>query len=220
MSKEKRLPRGIRNNNPGNIKFDGTAWQGLASPRHDGTFCRFKSAAFGLRAMIRILITYQDKRRAVDGSAIDTVREIIERWAPPSDNNPTESYIQKICKDLQIEEDEIIDIHNYEVARPLLQGIVEFENGYNPYKNRQYDKALALAGIEFKKPVKKSKTAMAATATAGATGVAMITEHLETFAELSPLASQFSQWGPYLLAAAAIGFCAWIIKIRIDKNKD
>ena len=219
MSK-KRLPRGIRNNNPGNIKFDGMAWQGLDQPRHDGTFCRFKSPAFGLRAMIRILITYQDKRRAVDGSAIDTVREIIERWAPPSDNNPTESYINKICKDLEVDEDEIIDIHDYQVARPLLQGIVEFENGRNPYSENQYNKALALAGIDYKKPISKSKTAAAATATAGVSGAAIITEHLETFAELSPLASQFSQWGPYILAAAAIGFCAWIIKIRLDKNKD
>ena len=55
---EKSLPRGIRNHNPGNIKL-GTAWDGLSDEQNDDVFCQFKEPVWGLRALVRILLTYR-----------------------------------------------------------------------------------------------------------------------------------------------------------------
>lgn len=56
--------RGIRNNNPGNIRW-GDEWKGLVpeTQRTDKSFCQFKSAEYGIRAMIIILRNYQRKRK-------------------------------------------------------------------------------------------------------------------------------------------------------------
>jgi len=53
-----KLPRGIRNKNPGNIKL-GTDWDGLADEQSDPTFCIFKEAVWGIRALMRILLVYR-----------------------------------------------------------------------------------------------------------------------------------------------------------------
>lgn len=91
-------PRGIRNNNPGNIEW-GSPWQGLVAfdKRTDSRFAQFIDPASGIRALARVLITYQDKRRAADGSPIDTIAEFIERWAPPFENN-TKAYADEVRK--------------------------------------------------------------------------------------------------------------------------
>lgn len=90
--------RGIRNNNPGNIEW-GSPWQGLVAhdQRSDPRFAQFVDPVWGIRALTRVLITYQDKRRAKDGSPIDTVAEFIERWAPAFENN-TQAYTGEVCK--------------------------------------------------------------------------------------------------------------------------
>lgn len=67
------------------------------------------------------LITYHDKRRAKDGSSIDTIREVIERWAPPHENN-TLAYVNEVSKAVGVAPDMIIDLHDYETLRPLVSG--------------------------------------------------------------------------------------------------
>ena len=90
-----KLPRGIRNKNPGNIKL-GTDWDGLAAEQSDPTFCTFSEAVMGIRALMRILLTY---RFTHDKKNIDS---IIRRWAPPSEND-TEAYIKFVAKRMEIE---------------------------------------------------------------------------------------------------------------------
>lgn len=82
------LPRGIRNNNPLNIRL-GDNWQGLRQEQTDKAFCQFVSMEYGLRAAFVILFNYLKKR-------IDTPEKIIKRWAPPTENK-TESYIDFVC---------------------------------------------------------------------------------------------------------------------------
>jgi len=53
-----KLPRGIRNKNPGNIKL-GTDWDGLASEQSDPVFCVFNESVWGIRALMRILLVYR-----------------------------------------------------------------------------------------------------------------------------------------------------------------
>ena len=119
-----KLPRGIRNKNPGNIKL-GTDWDGLAAEQSDPTFCTFGEAVMGKRALMRILLTY---RFTHDKKNIDS---IIRRWAPPSEND-TEAYIKFVAKRMEIEPMDDID-NSIEAYLPLVKSIIQMENGMQPY---------------------------------------------------------------------------------------
>jgi hypothetical protein len=126
-------PRGIRNFNPGNIRHArGVRWQGQAEVQADTAFVQFNGPRWGIRALARVLITYQDKRRAGDGSQIDTVREIIERWAPPNEND-TKAYVATVSRVLGIgPDDAVVDVYNFETMRDLVVAIIRHENGPGP----------------------------------------------------------------------------------------
>lgn len=83
--------RGIRNNNPANIRR-GCNWKGLIRQQKDREFCQFVTMTWGVRALLVTLRTYVIKHH------LHTVREIITRWAPPSDGNNTEKYIEFVEK--------------------------------------------------------------------------------------------------------------------------
>lgn len=83
--------RGIRNNNPANIRR-GCNWKGMAKVQTDREFCQFYTMTWGVRALLVTLRTYVVKHH------LHTVREIITRWAPPSDGNNTEKYIEYVEK--------------------------------------------------------------------------------------------------------------------------
>ena len=51
---EKSIPRGIRNNNPGNIKKNGVDWDGLSEEQTDNTFFQFDDPVYGIRALTKI----------------------------------------------------------------------------------------------------------------------------------------------------------------------
>lgn len=88
------LPRGIRNNNPLNLRRTKTAWMGLASPQQvskwDKDFCQFVSMEWGIRAAAVTLRTYIQRYK------LNTISSIITRWAPPSENK-TQSYIDTVA---------------------------------------------------------------------------------------------------------------------------
>ena len=90
MSNEVKLPRGIRNNNPLNIRRSGDKWQGLRVLQEDREFFQFSEMKWGWRAAFRLLChTYYGKYK------LRTIRAIITRWAPPKENN-TEAYIRSV----------------------------------------------------------------------------------------------------------------------------
>lgn len=117
------LPRGIRNNNPGNIRH-GDNWKGLAEDQEDYSFCTFITPEFGIRAMAIILLNYKKLYK------LNTVRKIISRWAPKAENN-TDAYISHVCTFLGVEADDIIEHHKQ--LLPLITAIIIHENGENPY---------------------------------------------------------------------------------------
>lgn len=147
-------PRGIRNYNPGNIRHaKGVRWQGQAAVQADPEFIQFNGPRWGIRAIARVLITYQDKRRANDGSRIDSVREFIERWAPASEND-TGAYAAAVASALSIgPDDEGVDVYHYDTMRALVLAIIRHENGPGPLPGGQWygepiiADGLALAGI-------------------------------------------------------------------------
>lgn len=133
-------PRGIRNNNPGNIRW-GDDWQGLFPEyqRTDKSFCQFKTPEYGIRAMIIILRNYQRKY------GLNTVAKIISRWAPPNEND-TQAYIGSVAKSVGVTPEQKIDVTDSRIMIPLLQAIIQHENGQQPYAFSVFVGALALAG--------------------------------------------------------------------------
>ena len=168
-------PRGIRNNNPGNIEW-GSPWQGLKpeGERTDNRFAQFKDPVFGIRALACVLITYQDKRKAKDGSRIDSVAEIIGRWAPPFEND-SDAYANSVAAlvDGIGPDDEVIDVHNFDHLRPIVEGIIRHENGRGPLKteNSWYTSAQIEEGLRRAGVVKKATAAVSAAAALPAAAV-------------------------------------------------
>ncbi|TDB62203.1 structural protein [Photorhabdus khanii] len=132
------MSRGIRNNNPGNIRWSDD-WQGLVpeSQRTDNAFCQFVGPEYGIRAMIKILHNYNRKY------GLKTVKGIISRWAPPNENN-TEGYVNRVCKDTDVTCDQVVDVFNQVFMTKLIKAIITVENGSQPYNNEVIDKAFSL----------------------------------------------------------------------------
>ena len=131
------LPRGIRNNNPGNIKRSSAQWQGLAEfhemtafQRRESVFCVFRAPEWGIRAMARILLNYQRLYN------LRTVAGMINRWAPPSEND-TGAYVQLVAQRLGVAVDEPIDFEDAAVALPMIKPVIRQENGLQPYNDAQ-----------------------------------------------------------------------------------
>lgn len=127
--------RGIRNNNPGNIRWDGLVPK---SQRTDKSFCQFTAPEYGIRAMIIILRNYEKKH------GLNTVRKIINRWAPPVEND-TEAYVNSVAKQVGVDADKVIDVTDSRVMIPLLEAIITHENGSQPYEFATFVKAIDLA---------------------------------------------------------------------------
>ena len=89
------MSRGLRNNNPLNIRHSADKWQGARIAQTDKAFVQFTSMAYGYRAAWKILDTYclAFKR---EGKAYN-VRNIIGRWAPPTEND-TDAYVRAVVK--------------------------------------------------------------------------------------------------------------------------
>lgn len=127
--------RGLRNKNPFNIKKTGIAWQGETAGT-DQTFETFDSYEMGIRAGARILINYQEKH------GLNTVRQIINRFAPASENDSA-SYIQHVAKQLGVEPDQAISVRANLVE--LTKAIIKHENGLNPFSDQFITDSVALA---------------------------------------------------------------------------
>ena len=120
-------PRGIRNNNPGNIKH-GDTWKGEVKST-DKTFEQFKDAEHGIRAIGVLLRTYNTKYN------LDTIDGIISRWAPKSENQ-TQNYINFVSKQLGVRPTTKLNlfnrgqIYNRTALKALVNAIIRMETGY------------------------------------------------------------------------------------------
>ena len=114
----------IFNNNPGNIRTSPTNWNGEVTEPGE-KFERFSDMHMGIRASARILITYGKKY------GIDTINKIIDRYAPPEDNNPNNAnYTRHVSNGSGFGVDEKIDLTDPEVLMKLMRPIFQFENGH------------------------------------------------------------------------------------------
>lgn len=132
------IPRGIKNNNPLNIRHSSNKWQGESSDQFDDNFVNFTTPVWGIRAAMKTLMTYQKKYN------LHSIWEIIKRWAPQTEN-PTDSYAQNVAKMVGIGINDDIDIiSDSSKMIKMVQAMVVQENGHTDdypnwiYKNEPF----------------------------------------------------------------------------------
>ena len=119
---KKSMPRGLRNNNPLNIRISRDKFVGEIQPSQDKVFKQFETAAYGYRAAFRVLRTY------INNYKCDTIRKIISRWAPKNENH-TENYIKVVSERSGITADEPILADNREMMIRIVAAMSFVENG-------------------------------------------------------------------------------------------
>lgn len=133
------ISRGIRNHNPGNIDRTSDRWHGIAADQSsDKRFVVFEAPVWGLRALAKVLLSYQRKH------GLRTPAAIIGRWAPPSEND-TGAYARKIAKALGVGVNDQIDLQRADTLQRILPAIVQHENGQQPYSEALIAEAVRLA---------------------------------------------------------------------------
>lgn len=115
------MSRGLRNNNPGNIRRSSTKYRGEVTPSHDPAFKQFETMAWGYRAMFVLLDSYSRK-------GYRTIRQMIRRYAPPIENH-TENYIRWVGEWSAIDPDTLLDTRDRNTMVPVIAAMSRVENG-------------------------------------------------------------------------------------------
>ena len=129
------LPRGIRNNNPGNLRISSSPWQGKIpiAQNTDGAFEQFVNYSYGIRAMTKLLINYIQSGR-------NTISSILYRYAPPSDNNDTAAYVRAVATATGIGPETPLTV-NRSVLQRLVIAMAKHENGRDAITSTQFNTA-------------------------------------------------------------------------------
>ena len=128
------MSRGITNNNPGNIRYSkSNNWLNQTGQDSDG-FTQFKTADDGLRAMYKLVNNYQ-------GKGLNTVQDIISRYAPTSEND-TAKYIKNVSQKMGVDPNKQLQTSD---LNSLVSAMVFHENGSQPYNPEQYSNAQAMS---------------------------------------------------------------------------
>lgn len=135
----KKPPRGIRNNNPGNLRGGNIPWRGEVGRDPEG-FVIFRDSTHGIRAMAKVLMTYHNVWK------LRTVRSVITRWAPATENN-TNAYVRAVAKTLGVGENQTINVLFRPVMFELVKAIIRHENGSNPYSDAEIYAGIDMALI-------------------------------------------------------------------------
>lgn len=219
--------RGIRNNNPGNLDKGSAKWQGLAPPdqQTDPRFAIFTDPTWGIRAIARTLITYQDKYDIL------TIRAIIARWAPPSENN-TQAYVDAVCASSGFGADSLLNLHTYEHLCPIVEAIIRHENGKGPkananswYDRATIDSALMKAGVVKKAatvaavPVTKETVAATGTAGLGVAQLADVAPQVMAAVDNQQDHLNSGSWVRIAFAVMTIGLAVYIAYSQVKKHQ-
>ncbi len=117
-----RLPRGLRNCNPGNIRTTRDKWQGLRTVQEDPSFFQFVEMKWGYRALIKTLQNYRRRH------GCQTIADFIRRWAPEVENN-TSGYISRVCKEMLVPSTYVPDVDDKATMCAFAAAISQVENG-------------------------------------------------------------------------------------------
>lgn len=121
-----KIPRGIRNNNPLNIRV-GASWKGLRPEQTDKEFCQFTSMVYGLRAAHKLLRNYIT---GFDGHRrpADTLEQIINKWAPPKENKTSE-YLAFVCRSTGLHPRERVHYLDRKIMCDIVSAMANVECG-------------------------------------------------------------------------------------------
>lgn len=213
--------RGLRNNNPGNIRHSQDRWQGASAIQRDAAFVTFDDVAFGIRALARVLLSYQDRH------GLTTVRGIIGRWAPPSEND-TDAYIRMVTARMGVGPDDELNLHSHADLDPLVRAIIWHENGSQPYEQDVIDRALLLAGVPRPaKPLAATKTVVGTGSTGAGIGLDQVADPVSN--SIAPMltdagnqlqvASELSTWIKAIAGLLIVGGIALTIYGRVSVRR-
>lgn len=132
------LPRGIRNNNPGNIILTNIPWEGKipTSQNTDGEYEQFTNIIYGIRAMIKNLYSYRDR-------GLDTITRIVSTWAP-DDAATVNNYIAFVSENTRVNPENRFPLDNMDAFYKLVASMAYFENGRPAVSPSQFEKAMAI----------------------------------------------------------------------------
>lgn len=136
--------RGSRNTNPGNVK--GVGYLGQVGQDEKG-HAKFATKEAGVAGVVDRLYRYNQDAKPGDGlSGKQTIRQIMQVYAPASDGNNTEAYIASISKQLGIHPDQKIDFkQNPELLKPFVQTIMKNESpGARAYSEAEINKGIEI----------------------------------------------------------------------------
>lgn len=121
---EANAPRGVRNNNPGNLRKTEIQWQGKAAGT-DPAYETFVSPEAGIRALAL-------NAKHLQANGAQSVSDLVSQWAPRSEND-TAAYIADVAKSMGVSPDAPVDLNNPATLTSFTNAIISHENGGNPY---------------------------------------------------------------------------------------
>jgi len=127
------LPRGIRNNNPGNIRLTNIPWEGKVKGG-DKSFETFDSPLNGIRALAKNTLTHFNRGE-------NTVQKLIDKHAPSSEN-PTASFVARVSIDMKVSKDQPLNMQNAATLKDYIRSVIKQEN-----KNYEYSEDVLRAAI-------------------------------------------------------------------------
>ncbi len=134
------MTRGQRNHNPLNIRREsGTHWLGQSRQQRDKEFVQFEADLFGLRAAFRILRSY------LTVHDLQTLRQVIYRWAPPEDGNATRTYVELVAEYTGISPDALLRWSDKQKLISIVKAMAWIESRMENIDNGLLDQAYELA---------------------------------------------------------------------------
>lgn len=133
--------RGVRNKNPGNIDYSAANdWKGQLppDPAIEKRFARFDTAENGIRALGKLLLTYQRKH------GLKTVKAIIGRWAPSVEND-TAAYVRAVEENTGTQSGAEVDLTQPAVMSGFVKAIIQHENAGYAYPDAVLAEGVRLA---------------------------------------------------------------------------
>lgn len=122
MEDSQKTPRGIRNNNPLNLRISSNEWIGKIRQGTDKDFEQFVNMTYGIRAAFINIRTIMRRNRGC------TLRRLIEVWAPAFENN-TCAYVNRVCARTKLPQSHVLDFKDRKNMCLVAQAMAEVENG-------------------------------------------------------------------------------------------
>ncbi|WP_129551810.1 hypothetical protein [Komagataeibacter xylinus] len=130
-------PRGIRNNNPGNLQYEGQAGAHMETGTNRPRYAAFPTMDAGIQALQKQLVLYNNR-------GLNSVASILPKYAPATEND-TDGYIASLSRQMHVAPNTPLDLTNPAVQRQMIYGISNVENGHDSVSLDQIDRAIGRA---------------------------------------------------------------------------